>query len=211
MKRGWHKLEVFIDKAIFPALLVLLAIILLELFFKDVLEHYHLYIEIADGIVILIFLIDLVFKYLSTKNIPNFLKKYWLEIIAVIPFFWIFRAFEGFARIFGLIEETTKEGQQILHVGVELARGEEGAAKVGRAGRLERFLRPISRVSRFLKLKPKEYEKEGKEYLKEGKKYAREGKEYLEFFEEPVEKEVKNIFKEAKIETRKVRKLLKNI
>lgn len=202
MKRGLHILEKVIDKLIFPALIILLVIVVLEFFYVDFVHEHHLYIEIIDGFVILIFLIDLIFKYFKVRNIPNFLKKYWLEIIAVIPFFWIFRAFEGFARIFGLVEETTKEGQQILHIGVEIAKGEEGVVKASRASRFEKFLKPLSRTPRFLKLKPEEYEKDSKKYIKEGKAC-------YHFFEEPIEAEVKNTFKEAKLEGKKIKKILK--
>ena len=204
MKRGWLKLREFIDKAIFPALILLFVIIILEFFYKTFTEEYYFYIEIIDVLIILIFIIDLIFKYLNVRNVPKFFRKYWLELIAVLPLFWVFRAFEGFASIFGLLGETTKEGQQILHIGVEIARGEEGVAIVTKTSRFERFLEPLSRLFRFFKMKPDEYESESKKYLKDSE-------EYLKFFEKPVEREAKEIFKEAKFETKKIKKLIRKV
>ena len=121
MKRWMHKIEVWVDKAIPPCLIVLLVVIILELGFDDMVEHYHLhpYILVADYIVIGIFVLDLVFKYMRTRHIPKFVRKYWLDILAVFPFFLIFRAFEFAIGSWGHTAQT------VLHEGLEVEK--EGA------------------------------------------------------------------------------------
>ncbi|MBU0461570.1 MAG: hypothetical protein KJ574_03205 [Nanoarchaeota archaeon] len=93
MKRWMHRIEVWVDKLIPYMLIVLLIIIVLEIFFKEIAEHYHIYIAIADGAVITVFVLDLIFKYIRIRNIPKFLKTCWLDILAVFPFFIFFRVF----------------------------------------------------------------------------------------------------------------------
>lgn len=186
MKRWMHKIEVIVDKAITPCLLVLLVVIVLELGFHDFVEHYHLghYIEIADYIVIGVFVVDLIFKFNRVRKIPLFLRKYWLDIIAVFPFFLIFRAFELAAGAFSAaVSEGAQTAQAIVHEGLEIEKegakllregeklAKEGSrigrwaerfSKLSRESRFMRFLRPILRLPRFAKAAPdvvKFYEK----------------------------------------------------
>ena len=102
-----------------------------------------------------------------------------------MPFFLLFRAFDGIIRLIGIGGESIKESQQLLHVGVEATKGAEAAraGELSRAGRFSRFLRPIARIPRLLKLESKEAKEEEKEYLK--------------FFEEPIEI-IENKFKKIK-------------
>jgi hypothetical protein len=168
MKRWMHKIEMIVDKAIAPCLVLLLAVIVLELGMHDfVVEHgLQAYIDIADVIVITVFVLDLFFKYLRTRHIPLFLKKYWMDILAVFPFFLMFRFYEV---TIGLFSQTVTEGaettQMLLHEGLEVEK--EGArivretervlkeaervGKVERSARFARFLRPLFRSPRFFK------------------------------------------------------------
>lgn len=173
MKKWMHKIEVLVDKIIPYMLVLLLAIIVIDLGFHEIAEHYHTYIFIADYLVIGVFVADLVFKWIRIRKIPLFLKKCWLDIIAVFPFFLVFRAVESIA---GLFSKTFSEGfsivQSILHEGVEIEK--EGAkilegvekegskvakeagkfGKVSRTNKFARFLRPIFRAPRFVKALP---------------------------------------------------------
>ena len=92
---------------------------------------------------------------MHTKNIRNFLKSFWLDILAVFPFFLLFRAFEEIAA--GLqIGEFTERSQNVLHEGLELQKKgtkllqeAEKAIKIREATRFSkfsRFLRPIARL-----------------------------------------------------------------
>ncbi|MBT7903382.1 hypothetical protein HN587_05965 [Candidatus Woesearchaeota archaeon] len=166
MKSWMHKFEHLIDKSIPYTLILLLGIIVIEIFFKDFAHHYHTIISILDWIVISVFVFDLVFKYIRIRNVKNFIKKCWLDIIAVFPFFIFFRAIEGIAGTlsFGL-NEGLGTFQSILHEGVEVEK--EGAkiieaiekegtrgAKMTRSTRFTRFVRMFSRTPRFLKAVP---------------------------------------------------------
>ncbi len=179
MKRWMHKIEVIVDKAIPPCLILLLVVIVLDLGFHEFVEKHHLhpYIVAADYFVITVFVIDLIFKWMRTRHIPMFLRKYWLDILAVFPFFLLFRVFELAAGAFSfVVSESTQTAQSILHSGLEVekegakilregekfvkegsrvAREAEKFSKLSRSSRFMRFLRPILRLPRFIKGIPK--------------------------------------------------------
>jgi len=151
-----HRLEQAVDKVIAPLLIALLLIIAGELFLGERFEAYSTYADYFDIIMISIFAIDLSFKFYRVRKFPKFVKSYWVEIIATIPFFLIFR-FTEFVGLRIFIER----GQEVAHEVPELAKLEkEGAALVreaGRAGRtakLIRTFRVLSRFPRFLKVMP---------------------------------------------------------
>lgn len=169
MKKWVHKIELFVDKIIPYLLIILLFIIAGELFFYETLKHYHFWVEAADWFIIFMFIVDLGFKYNRVRNVPSFLRRYWLDVIAVFPFFLLFRlvdeAMLAIGRIFGLSGETW---QRFLHIGVEtgklteearllsdIEREEKLVAEIGKgASRGERFariLRPVARMPRFLR------------------------------------------------------------
>jgi c-di-AMP phosphodiesterase-like protein len=171
MKKWYHEFERLVDKLIPFLLIILLNIIIMELFFHEAALEYHLMILIADSFIITVFVADLIFKYLSVRDIPLFIKKYWIDILAVFPFFLVFRIFEA-AGLLGGGADTVAATQKILHEGVEVekegvkivkegaqiekevARGMQEAerlAKATRAQRITRFIRPLSRAPRLAK------------------------------------------------------------
>jgi hypothetical protein len=171
MKRWLHRTEVIVDKAITPCIFILLAVIIMELGFEGMVEHYHLelYIHIADYFVITVFVIDLIFKYMKTKHLPEFFKKYWLDILAVFPFFLMFRFYEVTIGLFTpAVAEGAETAQKIFHEGVEVeksgakmlreaemvAKDAERLGKAERSARFARFLRPLFRIPLFLKAAP---------------------------------------------------------
>lgn len=168
MKRWLHKLENIVDKIIPYCLIVLIVIIVLELGFHSfvVEKNLSLSLDIVDYFIIFIFVFDLIFKYNRIRNVPLFLRKYWLEVIAVFPFFLIFRLAE---LAFGIreISEGVKTAQSITHStaelekevailreGEKLLREGEKIAKIERSTRLSKFLRPLLRIPRFFKKIP---------------------------------------------------------
>ncbi|MBW3015651.1 ion transporter [Candidatus Woesearchaeota archaeon] len=160
MKKWLHRLEEIVDKSIPYLLVLLLTLIILELFFHEVVEHYLIWIDIADYLIILVFLIDLGFKWHRSKNIKDFLKTSWLDILAIFPFYLIFRIFEEIASL-ARFAESLKTTQQILHETVEVEKeATEVIAKVEKAGKVSRtrlfirFIKPIQRIPRFLKAVP---------------------------------------------------------
>ena len=92
MKRWLHRVEVIVDKAIPYLVLLLIFIIVGEFAFHDFMSQYKLYVHIADYTIIGSFVIDLVFKFYRIRKVKLFIKKYWLEIIAVFPFILVFFA-----------------------------------------------------------------------------------------------------------------------
>ena len=175
MKRWLNKAEIIVDKLIPPMLILLLAILVIEIFFKDIAEHYNTVITWGDRTVISVFVADLVFKFNRTRKIPKFLRRYWLDIVAVFPFFLMFRLFEGIifsqafleggAQIQSILHEgieVEKEGSKIAEViekeGAKIAQQTgkvaQQAGKVSRAARFTRFIRIFARVPRFIKAVP---------------------------------------------------------
>ncbi|MFC2174855.1 hypothetical protein ACFLQ2_03205 [archaeon] len=138
------KMEKLVDQAIPPALVLLLIIIIAEIFFHDEVKPYSLYIEIADMLVIALFVVDLAFKYHRLPKPRPFVKKYWLDILAVFPFYLAFRLIEIVAA-FGKMERYFHLVQDILHGGVETER------IAARGEKFTKFLKPLMRTPRFLK------------------------------------------------------------
>lgn len=177
MKPWLHKIEIAIDKLIPFLLIILLFIIIGEFWFHDIIAKYR---TIADGLdlfIIFVFVLDLIFKYNRIKNFPKFLRASWLDIIAIFPFFLIFRIIEGVAGVFEAGEIVTRT-QKVVHVGIELEpevgkalkEGEVIAKEISRTERFSRFLRPLTRGVRFFKLGNPNVKKETKMDLRKSKK-----------------------------------------
>ena len=163
MKRWLKKLELIIDKSIPYLLIILLGILIIEFFFHDFAEHYIKIIHGLDYFIIGVFLVDLIFKYNHVRKIKPFIKKYWLDILAVFPFFLAFRVYELLFGIGRGASETASTIQAITHTskeGIEIVEKEaprvikeaEAVTKARRSSRLVRWLRPIFRSPRLLKI-----------------------------------------------------------
>ncbi|MEM5805843.1 MAG: hypothetical protein QXM85_01445, partial [Candidatus Aenigmatarchaeota archaeon] len=100
---------------------------------------YYYIVDIIDLVIIFIFVLDLGFKYRHAKNIPDFLRRYWIYIIAVFPFFLVFRLIERFYRI-SISPDTTT----ILRNIVALTKD----ARIARFAELFRFLGVSARLVR---------------------------------------------------------------
>jgi voltage-gated potassium channel len=109
MKLWLHKIERIVDSTIPFFIVILLILILIEIFFNEAAEPYSAYIDWADRIIIGVFVIDLIFKYLRVRNIPKFFRHYWLDILAVFPFVLFFRIFQEALSAFAL-EEVLSRG-----------------------------------------------------------------------------------------------------
>tara|TARA_Y100000310_G_C20564078_1_gene754565 strand:+ start:381 stop:974 length:594 start_codon:yes stop_codon:yes gene_type:complete len=166
MHKTFHKLEHLIDRIIPYAVLLLLVIIITTFFFKQTAEHYHTQIEYLDYTIIAIFIIDLSFKFIRVRKIKPFVKTYWIDILAIFPFYLFLRAIEEIILL-SRLAEITEEGQSIFHAGKEaksltkieketslLINEAEKASKISRSRFATRFLRPIARVPRLMKILP---------------------------------------------------------
>tara|TARA_Y100000310_G_scaffold343667_1_gene452368 strand:+ start:1254 stop:1919 length:666 start_codon:yes stop_codon:yes gene_type:complete len=217
MKKWVHKVEYAIDWLIPWMILLLLIIIVIELFFHDFADTYHLYINILDYIVIGVFVGDLYFKYKRMKNIKKFLKSSWLDIIAVFPFFLIFRFVERFIILIELSKDL-KQFQMLFHEGLELEKSgskmiqestriiqeAEKAGKVSRVNKIIRFFRPIQRTPRLIKALPFFEQPTGKHHIHDPKKEFEEVEEAVAKEEEKVKKVIK---KEENYIIKKIKKI----
>ena len=216
MKPWLHKIEVFVDKIIPFLLLVLIFIIVGEFAFHNFVAKYSLAIEIIDWFIIFVFVIDLIFKYVRIRNFPKFLRASWLDIIAIFPFFLVFRFLEGIVGLFGVSESVTSV-QKVAHVGIEVEKqvaesikeGEAIAKEAGRSEKLAKFLRPIARSLRLSKVGDKDTRKEAEEVIKETEKGAKNIIKKTKTIAKEAEKEIKTAVKEAKELEKKITRHIK--
>ena len=140
-----QEFEHFTDHII-PYLVLLLAAILImdnPLWTLVDLHDYEPWVTVVDGVIVFFFVVDLLFKWEKTKNIRSFLRLYWLDIVAVFPFYLGFRAYTELAGIL-LAEEVAEAGQKVAHEAVLLreAKLAREARVAGRGIRMgQRFLR----------------------------------------------------------------------
>lgn len=150
-----EKIEHFIDKSIPIMLVVLTILIILE--FTKYGELYHDYILILDYIIITFFVVDLCFKWNHVRNFKKFVKLYWIDIIAVFPFYLVFRAFYLFREIIILSEEAPKYLHELVLLReTKLLRELELAkllheAEYARLMREARFVRVAARFLRVIR------------------------------------------------------------
>jgi cytochrome c biogenesis factor len=151
-----QEFEHFTDHVI-PYLVVLLAVVLvLENPFWTLVHLSELepWISVFDGAVVFFFVVDLVFKWFKTRNVRKFFQLYWLDLLAVFPFYLAFRAYAEVAAVFRVGEELSETGQKLAHETVllrearmfreaeELAKEARFARTTGREIRLgQRLLR----------------------------------------------------------------------
>jgi hypothetical protein len=160
MNKRLHKIELFIDRIIPYTVIALTIIIILELFFYGRVERYSIYIRVVDYAVISIFCIDLVFKYLKVRRIPLFIRRYWIDILVVFPFFLLFRIFEeiyalaAVSSFFRSSQAVIHEGIIIEKEGVMLVRAAERTQRLSRTHLFIRFVRPLLRIPRLAKIIP---------------------------------------------------------
>ena len=135
----FEKIEHWADRLIFPALIVVFFIVVVEIFFTDFARGIHAEIVLLDNIVIMVFVVDVLFKVHRASTWEGFFRNHWLEVLAILPFFLVFRIVEGIFIAADLVDI----GQHTAHLA-------EGA----RSGRLAEFFRTpeLTRSSRFARL-----------------------------------------------------------
>ena len=190
MKKWIHFVEVFVDRAIPYLVLLLLFIIIGDFAFHNLMNQYRLYVHIADYTILIFFVIDLSFKFYRVRNVKLFLKKYWLEVIAVFPFILIFRLFEEILILFRFTAPI-EEGQKIVHT----------VAEIGKISEEQKIVRELSELEKGTRVFRS---------IEEGTKLSRTTM-FLRFFrlarlaraipiyEKPIKHEVKKIDKELRI------------
>ena len=83
---GKSKLDKIIQILIPPSLILLLTLTIIELFYH---VGYQIWIDIFDTYILIIFAIDLYYRWQDLPKFWPYLRKHWLEIIATIPFNFI--------------------------------------------------------------------------------------------------------------------------
>ncbi|MBU0460437.1 MAG: APC family permease [Nanoarchaeota archaeon] len=131
------KLDNIVQLLIPPSLVLLIVVTIIELFY-GVGKSMSIFIDIFDIYVIIIFAIDLYYRWFETPHFWPYVKKHSLDIIATIPFNLIFWGVEGLALIKALR-------------GVRLIARISRFARFARYGRLLRLLRFGARAPRFLR------------------------------------------------------------
>ncbi|MFC1741879.1 amino acid permease [Nanoarchaeota archaeon] len=98
--------------------------------FYDVAEYYIL-IDFFDIFIIAVFAIDLYYRWKDTPHFIPYVKKHWLDIIATIPFNFIFIGMDY----------------------VQFTRALRGVRIIARYGKLLRLVRFVARGPRFLRMR----------------------------------------------------------
>ncbi len=139
--------ERVVDRAVPYVLALLTLLIILE--FTRVASAYHDFFVRMDIFIVAFFVIDLCFKWYHTREVLKFIRLYWIDILAVFPFYAVFRLYFAVTELFAAGESV----QKVLHETVllretKLLRESEYAAKLAKEGR---FVRVIARSLRILR------------------------------------------------------------
>lgn len=141
MHKSLIKIHKITDKLL-PYAIMILAVDFVIHFFSPIFHlEYYIYFIIFQVLGLSIFALDLGFKFYRATTWPEFLKSSWIDIVALFPFFVVFRVFEAL----GLIEELSSV--------MNNAQGAVGRGReIERIIHFERFIEPIFKSPRFLKV-----------------------------------------------------------
>ena len=149
MAEWFSKLESSVDASIPYLVLLLVGVVALELA-APALAHTPL-VQALDTLVIAVFVVDLLFKYARHHEVEHFIKKYWIDILAVFPFFLFFRSLSSILALLKLESGVFAGAQTTMHAMAGLSRGGAGAARASYAARL---VKVAPRIPRLLKIFP---------------------------------------------------------
>ncbi len=126
------------------------------------LHQFETTLVIFDGIVVFFFVTDLIFKWFKVKNATKFIKLYWIDLIAVFPFYLAFRLVSEVSQLFKLGSEVSETAQKIAHESIliketELLKEARNLEEVRllRESKIFREARPLIRFLRFFESKIK--------------------------------------------------------
>lgn len=146
MEEFWERVEHWNAKLIPAAIVALLFVIIVEIFFHDFAYHHHTAIAILDYIIIAIFVIDLIFLAIHARTWKSFFKSYWLDIIAVVPLVLIFTILSRVWQVVSAAGKVTV-GQAILHESLEIRKG---VSALTRGQRIAKYIRIGARSIRVV-------------------------------------------------------------
>lgn len=113
------------------------------------LHYLEPFITYFDYFILFFFVTDLVFKWFHVRNVIKFVKLYWLDILAVLPFYFAFRVYARIAALAAVGEEIA-EAQKVAHE-VVLAREARLLREAEMIAREERLLREARPLTRFIR------------------------------------------------------------
>lgn len=134
-----------------PILVILLAIVLiLDNPFWTIynLEHFGTAMFVFDAVIFFFFFADLVFKWRSVKKLDSFIRLYWIDIVAVFPFYLGFRAYQEVAYFFEVGGEIAESTQKLAHEAIILKESE----MLKEAREAKPVLKAIKSVSKLIKI-----------------------------------------------------------
>lgn len=143
----FEEIEHYVDVAI-PFMLVLLAV-LIVLEFTNVVESYHGFLIWLDYFIVSFFIIDLAFKWYRVHDTLKFIKLYWIDMLAVFPFYTLYRLYSYTAEVVLAAEQS----QKFFHEAVLLkeTRVIQEAERASRIIKEGRFIRVFARALRVLR------------------------------------------------------------
>jgi hypothetical protein len=153
MKKGISVIESVADTLVPFAAVSLMILILTEFIFASDVEPYKDAINIVDTLLILVFAVDLSFKYSRIQDKRVFFKTYWIDIIAAIPFYWVFRIVELVIPLFRaavLTEQTMLVLRETIDIEKSIAEEAKVIAIGSRLGFFSRIVRAIVSAPRLL-------------------------------------------------------------
>lgn len=148
-----YRIEKYVDLAV-PYVVLLLGMEIVASLIWD-LHEYHVFIAYFDYFVVAVFCADLYFKWTRVRSMKVFIRLYWLDIIAVLPFYWVLRAYETIAGVTRVAEE----GQKVVHEALliremKITQEIEAVRFVAEGEQFwARFFRGFQRIARFIVLR----------------------------------------------------------
>jgi len=142
----WEKVEHFNSKLIPIALVLLLFVIIYELFVHLENQVLNLIFSLMDYLVILIFVVDIIFLAVRSKNVKFFLKHYWLDILAIFPFSLFFSLAEKFYKA-AIASKEIIVSQALAHETIEVRKG---ILELSKTERLSRYFKIAARSLRVV-------------------------------------------------------------
>ncbi|MBI4144011.1 hypothetical protein HY486_02075 [Candidatus Woesearchaeota archaeon] len=146
---SFDAVEKVVDRVI-PWLVLLLGIEIILGFIYD-LHDYEGIIHWFDRFVITVFVADLVFKWFRVRSMRVFIRLYWLDIVAVLPFYWVFSTYEWITGSTRIAEESQKFVHEALLIREAKVAREIELIKSASRGELF-FVRIIESVQKILRL-----------------------------------------------------------
>jgi basic amino acid/polyamine antiporter, APA family len=153
MSKQRSKLDRVVQLLIPPSLVLLLLATIIELFFG--VSSLGMFVDIFDAYIIIIFAIDLYYRWQENPHFIPWVKKYFLDIIATIPFNLIFLGVEGLVFLQALrgIRIATRALRSTKYI------------RLFRLARLPRFMRMRKQIKPTVIKKVQPHEKELKKTL----------------------------------------------